>query len=93
MSKVTLQGYIVVHDDDLSAVLAELPHHIELTLQEEGCLVFRVNQDPDSKNRFNVYEEFTNRVEFEAHQERVKNSRWGQIAINIERHYQISGDS
>lgn len=90
MSKITLQGYIVISDDDLARVKAEIPRHIELTKKEEGCLVFRVSQDQESKNTFNVYEEFVDRGAFEAHQQRVKSSRWGKIAANVERHYQIS---
>ncbi|MDY6943235.1 MAG: putative quinol monooxygenase [Pseudomonadota bacterium] len=90
MSKVTLQGYIVVSDDDLAAVQAELLKHIELTRKEEGCLVFRVTQDKENKNTFTVYEEFVNREAFESHQQRVKRSQWGEITANVERHYQIS---
>lgn len=89
MAKVILKGFIVVHDKDLEAVETELPNHIENTLQEPGCLIFEVNQEQSNKNRFNVYEEFQDKVAFEAHQTRVKNSRWGQITINVERHYEI----
>lgn len=93
MSKVTLQGYIIVSDDDLASVQAELPKHAELTQKEDGCLIFRVSQDSENQNVFNVYEEFVNRVAFEEHQQRVRNSRWGKIAENVKRHYQISEGS
>ena len=92
MSKITLKGHIVVSADNLSAVMTELPTHVELTRQEPGCLVFEVIQDIGRKNVFNVYEEFTDRQAFEQHQLRVKNSSWGRMAAGVERHYQVSED-
>ena len=91
MSKVTLQGHIVVPDSDLTAVEAALPAHIALTRQEAGCLIFEVGQDPTDRRRFRVYEEFVDRAAFELHQQRVKNSPWGQITRNVARYYQVSG--
>ena len=90
MSKIILQGHIIVPDIALSSVEAELPTHIELTLQEEGCLVFQVTQDLENNNVFNVYEEFIDRDAFEAHKKRVKESRWGKVTVNVERYYQVS---
>jgi quinol monooxygenase YgiN len=89
LSKITLQGYIVVSNSDLHAIKGELQNHIFLTRKEKGCLIFEVTQDTKNKNIFNVYEEFVDRVSFEAHQKRVKNSRWGLVTKNIERHYQV----
>lgn len=93
MGVVTLQGYIVVPDTDLASVQDVLLEHIELTQREHGCLHFTVSQDTENKNRFNVHEKFVNHAAFEAHQTRAKNSRWGHIAANVERYYQISEDS
>lgn len=45
MSKVVLEGYIVVPDNDVSAVTAELPTHIELARKESDCLRFEVTQN------------------------------------------------
>lgn len=90
---VTLQGYIVVSDTDLASVQDVLPEHIELTQREDGWLNFTVSQDAENKNRFNVYEKFVNRAAFEAHHKRAKESRWSNVATNVERHYQISEDS
>lgn len=87
MSKVTLQGHIVVPEDDLAHVQAELPRHIELSKKEEGCLVFLVSQDEKHRNIFNVYEEFVDRAAFDAHQARVKSSVWGKVTANVERQY------
>ncbi|PMG55106.1 antibiotic biosynthesis monooxygenase [Vibrio splendidus] len=90
MSKVILQGHILVPDSDLKAVTQALVVHKELTLEEPGCIVFRVSQSTLQPNRFEVYEEFTSREAFEAHQQRVKTSEWGEISKNVTRHYQVT---
>ena len=90
MSKVILTGYIIVPDSDLHAVKEELTTHIRLTTQEDGCIVFEVTQDESNLNKFNVYEEFVDRDSFSAHQKRVRESNWGAITENVERHYQIT---
>ncbi len=90
MSKVILTGHIIVPDSELPAVKEELITHKRLTGQEDGCLVFEVSQDEANLNRFNVYEEFIDRDSFSAHQKRVRESNWGRITINVERHYQIT---
>ena len=89
MTKVVLQGYVLATDQDLPGIEAELPRHIELTLQEEGCLSFQVTQDHENKNRFNVYEEFIDKESFDAHQARAKASPWGAVSANLEKHYNI----
>lgn len=90
MPKIILEGHIVVSDRDLAAVMAELPTHIQLTRQEEGCLRFDVTQSPHAENVFFVSEEFIDQAAFEAHQRRVKSSDWGRVASNVERHYQVT---
>ena len=90
MSKVILQGYIVVPKNEIPIVLKELPLHINLTRQEDGCLVFRVERCEKDDKKFEVYEEFSSRDAFQLHQERVKSSRWGKITENVERHYKIT---
>ena len=89
MTKVILKGYVIASDQDIPAIAAELPRHIELTLQEAGCIAFQVSQDAESKNRFNVYEEFIDKKAFEAHQLRAKASSWGQVSANLEKHYHV----
>lgn len=89
MAKVVLKGYIIVTDDDLPAVKQELENHKRLTRAEEGCLIFEVTQSEDNPNRFDVYEEFTDKEAFEKHQVRVKSSYWGEVSANAERHYEI----
>ncbi|TCN74050.1 quinol monooxygenase YgiN [Vibrio crassostreae] len=90
MSKVILQGHILVPDNNLEAVTQALVAHKELTLEEAGCIVFRVSQSILQPNRFEVYEEFTSQEAFEAHQQRVKASEWGEISQNVTRHYQVT---
>jgi len=90
MAKVVLKGHIIVLDSDIADVKMELINHIALTRQESGCLVFKVSQDIENLNRFNVYEEFTDRNSFANHQDRVRQSTWGAITTNVERHYEIT---
>lgn len=90
MPKIILEGHIVVSGGDLVAVVAELPTHIQLTRQEHGCLRFDITQSPDFENVFLVYEEFVDRVAFDAHQQRIKSSAWGRVGANVQRHYQVT---
>ncbi|MFM5384476.1 putative quinol monooxygenase [Aeromonas veronii] len=66
-------------------------NHIQLTRAETGCLIFKVTQDPLNPCRFDVYEEFVDQAAFQAHQARVKSSRWRKITVNVERHYTVTG--
>ncbi|WP_255827653.1 putative quinol monooxygenase [Marinomonas rhizomae] len=69
--------------------MAELPNHIALTHQEAGCITFTVIRDLNNPQRFDVYEEFTDKTAFEKHQTRVKTSHWGEITKNVERFYTV----
>ncbi|CAA0113889.1 Uncharacterised protein [BD1-7 clade bacterium] len=89
MSKVILKGFIIVPAEDLPAVKDELINHRNLTHNESGCLIFEVTQSESNLKRFDVYEEFKNKSEFEFHQQRVKDSYWGEVTANVERHYEI----
>ncbi|MDO6686144.1 MULTISPECIES: putative quinol monooxygenase [unclassified Agarivorans] len=90
MSTVILQGFIIVSDANLETVKCALIHHKQLTLAEEGCLVFRVEPDEINPKQFNVYEVFINQAAFDCHQARVKASYWGEVTKDLERHYQIT---
>ncbi|MEV3814352.1 putative quinol monooxygenase [Aeromonas allosaccharophila] len=90
MSRVILKGFIIVPSNDLTAVKNELDNHIQLTRAETGCLIFKVNQNPLNLCRFDVYEEFVDEEAFQAHQARVKSSRWGEITVNVERFYTVT---
>ena len=90
LSKVILQGFIVVPDAELEIIKNELVIHKKLTLEEAGCLIFTVTPDEINANKFSVYEEFINQDAFDSHQSRVQSSNWGKVTKNVERHYQIS---
>jgi len=89
MSKVTLKGFILVPESDLELVKSELATHKRLTLEEPGCISFSVTEHVENSLRFDVYEEFTDKVAFEYHQKRVKASHWGKVTVNVERYYEI----
>lgn len=89
MPKIILKGHIIVPNEDLEAVKTALLTHIKLTKNESGNLVFKVTQDDSNLNKFHVYEEFINQAAFEFHQKRVKQSKWGKVTSNVERHYEI----
>ncbi|RZR34950.1 putative quinol monooxygenase [Vibrio vulnificus] len=89
MSKVTLKGFILVPESELELVKNELVNHKRLTLEETGCITFSVIQNSENALRFDVYEEFSDKVAFEQHQKRVNASHWGKVTVNVERHYEI----
>lgn len=90
MPRIILEGQIVIYDHDLPTVMAELPIHIQLTRQEEGCLRFEVTQSLSAKNVLFVCEEFIDRGAFDVHQRRVSSSVWGRATQNAQRHYQVT---
>ena len=89
--KFSIKGYILVPEEDLPAVLEQLPEHTRLTREEPGCLVFDVSQNADNPLRFDVHEEFVNVEAFRAHQTRMRTTPWYPAAINAERHYEVQG--
>ncbi|MGP9676669.1 MULTISPECIES: putative quinol monooxygenase [unclassified Halomonas] len=89
MPKVTLKGFIEVPARDLEVVEDELVIHRQLTLEEPGCITFKVTQDKTDPCRFDVYEEFIDRKAFEQHQQRVASSDWGKLTRNVKRHYDV----
>ncbi|MCP5086365.1 MAG: antibiotic biosynthesis monooxygenase [Rhodobacteraceae bacterium] len=88
-NKYTICGYLLVPPERIASVLAALPHHIALTRAESGCLVFTVTKNPDQAGRFDVYEEFSDRAAFDAHQIRTANSDWALVSEGLQRHYKI----
>jgi len=89
MSRVILKGFIVVPEAELSLIIQELAVHRYLPQKEVGCLVFEVTQSAENPSHFDVYEEFIDNAAFNKHQERVKNSRWGEVTGNVERQYSV----
>ena len=89
MTRIILKGFIIVPAEDLEAVQKELATHKTLTLKEPGCITFEVRQCENDPYLFGVYEEFIDRVSFDAHQPRVKTPNWGKVSANVERQYEI----
>ena len=69
MSKVTLKGFILVPASELEVVKQALVRHKQLTLEEPGCITFKVVENKKDPLRFDVYEEFTSQSAFEQHQQ------------------------
>ena len=90
MKTLTLRGYILVPANDLDAVKAALPEHIDKTRAEEGCIRFEVTADPNNAARFNVLETFRDREAFEHHQNRTAASDWATVSSRATRHYDIT---
>ena len=90
MAMVVLKGFIDIPGESWDVVIAELPTHVRLTLDEEGCQCFEVQPVEDVPFRLSVYEEFASEGAFEKHQQRVKGSNWGRLTEKAERHYEIS---
>jgi len=89
-AKITLQGHIIVPKDRLEQIRKALPLHIALTRAETGCLIFNVTENTTQPGHFDVYEEFSNRTAFDAHQKRGAASDWAKITDGVPRHFQIS---
>ncbi|WP_416340240.1 putative quinol monooxygenase [Pseudomonas sp. C11] len=60
-----------------------------LTLGEPGCIGFTVTENAENPLRFEVFEEFVDRQAFDFHQTRVRASRWGQVTVDVTRHYEV----
>lgn len=89
MPGVRLTGLLVCADDDQAAIVArELPAHIALTRAEPGCLSFEVAATDDPLV-WRVDEAFADPTAFAAHQERVRDSRWGAATAGIQRRYRV----
>lgn len=87
---VTLQGTLRCADAaQADIVLRHLPDHIRLSRAEAGCLQFDVTRSADPLV-WTVSERFATRAAFDAHQIRVKASRWGQATADIARNYTVS---
>ncbi len=89
MTKIYLNGYMDVPEDAIDKVSFALKEHIRLTKLEDGCEKFEVSFSDSKVGRFEVSEIFSSKDSFESHQERVKNSDWGQITKGYPRHYTI----
>ena len=89
MPKIYLNGYMDVPEEAVDDVKSALVEHIRLTRLEEGCEKFEVIESPQKIGRFDVSEIFSSKESFDAHQQRVKNSVWGEVTKGYPRNYQV----
>ena len=76
MPRITLAGFLICRClEEGDRVAALLPEHIRLTRSEPGCLRFEVVRSMADPVRFAVYETFTDRQAFDAHQARTRASK------------------
>jgi len=86
---VELTGRLVCADPaEADAVRRHLPEHVALTRSEAGCLRFAVEPTEDPLV-WSVSELFADRAAFEAHQARVRSSRWFEATSGIARDYVV----
>ena len=67
MSLVTVVAKLVVKEDAVETVRAELLKLIEPTQQEVGCIEYRLHQDNNDTNVFIFYENWENLACLEQH--------------------------
>ncbi|ATG54245.1 antibiotic biosynthesis monooxygenase [Brachybacterium ginsengisoli] len=86
---VALTGRLLCADlDEAAAVREHLPEHVALTLAEPGCLRFAVEPTEDPLV-WTVSELFEDQLAFDAHQARVRSSRWFEATSAIARDYTV----
>lgn len=87
---IELSGRLICADEtEAELVRSLLPTHIKLTLAERGCLCFQVLETADPLI-WSVFEQFSDRDAFDAHQARVKASDWGRESAHIKRDYTVT---
>ena len=89
---ITLEGFIDIPEEYLDKTKSFLAAHIQETLNEPGCISFKLTQDKERTTRFYVHESFKDKAAFEHHQKRSQNSTWGAFSKNFKRSYQITED-
>jgi quinol monooxygenase YgiN len=67
MSVVTVVAKLVVREDAVETVKAELLKLIEPTRQEAGCIEYRLHQDNDDPKVFIFYENWQSMASLERH--------------------------
>lgn len=86
---IELTGRLLCADlSEAAAVRRHLPEHVSLTLAETGCLRFAVEPTEDPLV-WTVSEMFLDRAAFDAHQARVRSSRWFDATSGIARDYVV----
>lgn len=73
----------------MQEVRRELINHRCLILKAPGCSSFIVTESAEKPMRFDVFEAFVDRQAFALHQARVRDSRRGQVTVDVVRHYEV----
>lgn len=90
-TKVRLSGKLLCASmEDAKVVKDHLPEHVRLTMEETGCLSFRVWQTDDPLI-WGVEETFIDAAAFSHHQLRTRASAWWTATATIPRDYEITG--
>jgi len=89
MVNIVLTGYVIIPEADFDAISEAMPEHIRLTLEEPGCLSFKITPDKSDPLRFSVYEEFIDMAALKFHQKRSREGHWHEVTKNMERHFSI----
>ncbi|MBC6411704.1 MAG: antibiotic biosynthesis monooxygenase, partial [Hyphomonadaceae bacterium] len=88
---VILAGHVTAPETDVSAILAEMQNHIDLTHAESGCIRFDLWQDQNIPARLNIIGIFENPKAAEFHRNRMKDTKWKTVTKNIMRDYDTIG--
>ena len=91
MSNLILTGFMICRTlEEADRVAGLLPAHIQFTRAEPGCLVFEVVRSMSDPVRFAVREIFATKVDFDAHQLRMKDTIWARATQGIPRDYVLT---
>ena len=86
---IRLRGQLIcMTDGEADAVRAHLPEHLLQTRAEPGCLTFEVSPTDDPMV-WEVMEAFRDRVSFDAHQTRTRDSAWFAATRGILRDFRL----
>lgn len=86
---IRLSGRLLcLSDAERDAVLAHRAAHIAATRAEPGCLSFTIDETDDPMV-FDVAESFRDRVAFDAHQSRTRDSAWFAATRGILRDFRV----
>lgn len=84
---IRLTGTITIPVAQQARFCPLLEAHADLTNEEPGCLKFKVTQDADHPETFNVSELFVDADAFTHHQKRGANSAWGRESGELVRNF------
>lgn len=90
MTPIELTGRLICESaEEAEIVERHLPHHVQLTRAESGCLRFDVERTEDPLV-WTVAERFVDQAAFDLHHRRVRSSEWGAATTEITRDYVIT---